>query len=297
MTRTKRPLGIVTMVYRDYFFLERWYKYYAAQVPPEDLFIFSHGNDPEHHRIAPGANIINVPRSETMFKFDLRRWRMMSQFASGMLEFYDWMIVADVDEIMIVDPLAAPDIVTYIDATYTGKPEGPKNIAPFALELMHVPDEEPLPLAPDATILSRRRIFRPSRVYSKPCLIGAPAIFGPGGHRNNLGLRHLSPDLYLLHLRFCDVDLMTQNAKLRKEIVEQSRVVGDENAAPHPWESLIENYLDGVSSYERGGEDVVVKKFRRAMLRQTEKHPGQFIWGPAKNATLYRIPERFAGVF
>ncbi|MGB0800036.1 MAG: hypothetical protein ACPGRD_12035, partial [Planktomarina sp.] len=72
MDKTKNPLGVVGMVYQDYAMLQRWYDYYAAQVGPENLFVFSHGNDPKHREIAKGANVINVPRDPAMTKFDSR---------------------------------------------------------------------------------------------------------------------------------------------------------------------------------------------------------------------------------
>ena len=102
MDDTKQPLGVATMVHGDYFFLERWYRYYSSQVGAHSLYIFSHGGDPEHRRIAPDANVINIPRDETMHRFDRRRWRMLSNFTSGMLQFYHWMILADVDELVLV---------------------------------------------------------------------------------------------------------------------------------------------------------------------------------------------------
>lgn len=194
MDDTKKPLGAVTMVYEDYFFLERWYDHYRRQVGAENLYVFSHGNDPRHREIADGANVMNVPRDPSMQKFDRRRWRMMGLFASGMLEFYRWMVVSDVDEILVLDPRAGDSIPGYLAANYGDPRKSPRNLSPLGLELFHLPGEEPLPIAPDETILSRRRIFRPSRNYSKPCLIGAPAIFGPGGHRNNLGPRHMPED-------------------------------------------------------------------------------------------------------
>jgi hypothetical protein len=33
----KQPLGVLTMVYKDYFFLERWYKYYKDQIGAENI--------------------------------------------------------------------------------------------------------------------------------------------------------------------------------------------------------------------------------------------------------------------
>ena len=110
MDKAKKMLGVVTMLYEDYFFLERWYDYYSKQVGAENLYVFSHGNDPKHREIAKDANVMNLPRDVSMFKFDRRRWRMMSHLASGLLDYYNWMIVTDVDEIVVVDNASIQDV-------------------------------------------------------------------------------------------------------------------------------------------------------------------------------------------
>jgi len=295
--QTKRPLGAATMVYEDYFFLERWYRYYDAQIGGENLFVFSHGDDPRHQEIAEKASVIAVPREDSLYKFDRRRWRMMSLFISGMLEFYNWMILSDVDEIMVADPDLAPDLVSFITATYGDFRKAPASVAPFALDMVHVPDLEPLPIEDGATILSRRRTFRPSRVYSKPCLVRAPVIFGPGGHRNNLGPRHLSDGLYLLHLKYFDEPMLRARAEQRRKDMALAITLNTDFSEDHQWMKTYHEYELTVQNNDVLGEDIQLPEFRAAMMRQTERHPDQYIWGKAQGRGLYRIPERFASVF
>jgi hypothetical protein len=294
MDSTKKPLGVTTMVYQDYFFLERWHRYYSAQVGAENLYVFSHGNDPRHAEIAVGSNVINLPRDKTMFKFDRRRWRMLGRFASGYLEFYNWMIVADVDEILVVDPAAAPSLIDYIETQYGGG-DAPRNLSALCLELVHMPEHEPLPIEEDATILSRRRIFRPNRNYSKPCLVGGAVEFGPGGHRNNLGLRHMPDDLYLLHLKFFDRDRMQMVADARKQMVAEA--TGSNYEQDHSWSKTLQAYQDIIDTTSLAGEDIALPEFRAAMAKQVLKYTDQYLWGPARTDKLYRIPDRFSDVF
>jgi len=297
MDSTKKMLGVMTMAHKDYFFLGRWYQYYSKQVGAENLYVFSHGNDPEHRKIAKCANVINLPRDETMFKFDRRRWRMMSHVATGLLDFYNWMIVSDVDEIVIVDPKVATKIVDYLQEKYEGIQDYPRNIAPLCLELVHIPEQEPLPIAKTKAILSRRRIFRPNRNYSKPCLVGAPVQFGPGGHRNNLGLRHMPDDLYTLHLKFCDLGIMKGVAETRRNLVAEAAKAGDVTNPEHSWNATIEAHRNIVETSTVMGEDIELPEFRAAMSKQVQKYTDQFLWGPASCNELYRIPERFSDVF
>jgi len=295
MDGTKNPIGALTMVYKDYQFLARWYDYYGKQLGYENLFVFSHGNDPEHRRIAANANVINVPRNPGMHLFDRRRWRMMSALASGMLEFYNWMIVSDVDEILVVDPDVAPGLVGYVAQTYADK-KGPKNLSPLGIELIHLPEEEPLPIADDATVLSRRRIFRPSRNYSKPCLVGAPVVFGPGGHRNNLGRRHMPEGLYLIHLKYFDLPATKARAEAQEKLLAEAL---DVNAAyeDHPWLKTLKNHLDAIETMELTDDNSKLESFRKGLHRQRERYTNQFVWGAPKNTHLFRLPERFADVF
>lgn len=297
MDDTKKPLGAVTMVYEDYFFLERWYDHYRRQVGAENLYVFSHGNDPRHREIADGANVMNVPRDPSMQKFDRRRWRMMGLFASGMLEFYRWMVVSDVDEILVLDPRAGDSIPGYLAANYGDPRKSPRNLSPLGLELFHLPGEEPLPIAPDETILSRRRIFRPSRNYSKPCLIGAPAIFGPGGHRNNLGPRHMPEDLYLIHLKFFDHATLAARAEEKGRIITQARALNPGIRENHSFSKTLAGYHGFLETATLTDEGLELPEFRAAMMKQTEKYANQFVWGPATTTNLYRLPERFASVF
>ncbi len=108
MDPTKIPCGAITVAYQDYFFLDRWVRHYGGQFGREHLYVLSHGGDPEHDRIANGCNVIRLPRDPAMFRLDHRRWSFLSQFANGMLRYYNWLFVGDVDEVVIVDPAVAP---------------------------------------------------------------------------------------------------------------------------------------------------------------------------------------------
>lgn len=297
MESYKSTLGVVTMVYEDYFFLERWYNYYRKQVGAENLYVFSHGNDPKHREIAAEANVMNLPRDEIMFKFDRRRWRMLGNFATGLLDFYNFMIVSDVDEIVVVDPIAAPTIVEYIHQTYGAMKNAPRNISPLCLELIHLPEQEPLPIQDNKTILSRRRIFRPNKNYSKPCIVGGPVGFGPGGHRNTLGPRHLPEHLYTLHLKYFDQRTVEERGEEKKKLVVDAGNIGSKYDTSHAWSRTQEAYEGIIASATLEGENIELPEFRKAMLKQTERYSNQYVWGPARSSTLYRIPERFSDVF
>lgn len=296
MDDTRNPLGVATMVFEDYFFLQRWYDYFAGQVGAENLFIFSHGNDDRHRQIARGANVINVPRDPSMTMFDRRRWAMLSHYVSGMLRFYNWMILVDVDEFVIVDPDVSPDLISHLRDRYAGE-DAPVNIAPLCLELVHDPDHETDPMEPGTPILSRRRTFRPNRNYSKPCLVAKPAKFASGGHRNDLGPRHLPDDLYMVHLKYFDVPTMQQRGQEKQAAILGAEALNKNFAKMTSWYEPLKSHDKILSSSTRAGEDIRLPEFRAALLQQKARHGGRYEWGPAKTDKLYRIPDRFARLF
>jgi len=295
LDKTRKPLGVIGMVHQDYAIFKRWYDYYSAQFGPENLFVFSHGNDPEHREIAQGANIINAPRDPTMYKFDPRRWRMMGDFASGMLNFYNWMLVTDIDEFVVVDPNVADGLVPYLETKFGQDAGAPPCISPFGLNMVHVPEEEPMALDPGRTVLSQRRFFYPSRVYSKPTLVREPVMFGPGGHRNNLGRRVLSDDLYLVHLKIHDVTEIKERLSRQVGLLDQAGQSNAEMAGRHGWRTTLKDYENIRSKFKLGPEDIRLPEIRAAMVeKQKERYTDRYIWGEFQNDTLYRIPERFA---
>ncbi len=151
------------MVYRGYFILERWYNDCAGMLGPENLYIFSRGLDPRHDAIAKGANVIHIPRNETKFRFERRRWNMMSQFVSGMLTNYNSMILSDMDEFVVADPEVSPNLVDHLQTYIWDADTAPVNIAPLCLDPIHSPRDEPHSIGASHTILSRRRTFGPKR--------------------------------------------------------------------------------------------------------------------------------------
>ncbi|WP_299672861.1 glycosyltransferase family 2 protein [uncultured Roseobacter sp.] len=296
MDNSKRPLGVIGMVFGDYAMLQRWFDYYAAQVGAENLYLFSHGNDPQHHAIAKGAHVIGVPRDRDVIKFDARRWRMMSHFASGYLNYYNWMLVTDIDEIFAVDPEVSPSLVEYLESKFSDISTAPTSISPLGLNIVHVPEEEPLPIVSDQTILSRRRYFYPSRVYSKPTLVRAPVIFGPGGHRNNLGPRTLSDDLYLIHLKFCDFTDIVTRTQNKNGFMDDMVIGGAVDVDKVRREKTLASYQELRNQFILAEENIKLPEFREKMKKQRPKYVNNYIWGNAKSNKLYQIPSRFSSL-
>ena len=294
---TKMPAGAMTMAYKDYYFLQRWVDYYGRQFGRQHLYILSHGGDPEHDRICEGCNVIRIPRDPTMYRMERRRWGINSRFSAGMLRYYNWFFVGDVDEVVIVDPDAAPDLVTYL-ARYDNPKTAPKSLSPFGIELVHNPEVEPEPLEDDQPILSRRRVFRANANYAKPCVLRQETSFTIGGHANSHQPRILDPHLYLIHLRFFDYDMVTERLKGRKDMRKTMAGDRDLKDVGQAWGNDLEKFLK-LAKGKPVREDIELPDFRRKMVEaKQDLHDGKItFFGGGRSKELYYLPERFAHVF
>lgn len=294
---TKKPVGAMTMVYQDHYFLKRWVDYYGRQFGREHLYVLSHGGDPEHYRICEGANVIRLPRDPTMWRMDRRRWGMISKFSAGMLRYYNWFIAGDVDEVVIVDPAVAPDLTTYL-SRYSNSKTAPASLCPFGIELVHNPQAEPEPLSDDQPILSRRRVYRANANYSKPCVLRKETGFTIGGHANSHQPRVLDPHLYLIHLRFFDFDMVTERLAGRKDM--RATMTGDRDPSEvgKAWSKDLETFL-ALSRLTAAREDAELADFRKKMVdEQQHLHDGKItFFGGGRTRSLFRLPDRFASVF
>jgi Glycosyl transferase family 2 len=294
---TKARAAAMTMVRGDHFFLRRWLDYYGAQVGREHLYVLSHGNDPEIRRIAEGANVIHVPYDESRTKVEAKRWAIQSHFTNGLLRYYNWVICGDVDEMVVVDPDVAPGLLDYLDQF--APRATPAVVCPLGIEIIHNPALEPEPMEDGVPILSRRRIFRLNANYSKPCITRIPLTFSPGGHSCTHHDRTVDPHLFLMHLRFVSHDLTLARLQSRKAMkLREAETVGAEVIRRPIWEKDAESYLE-LSKKEPVAETVEFADFRRIMVEQKKsvEPGGHWFFGGGRSKDLYRLPQRFAGLF
>jgi len=297
MDTTRAPMAAMTMVGGDHFFLRRWVDYYGRQLGRENLYILSHGGDPEHKRIAAGANIIYLPFDPTRNCFNQRRWQMLSLFTSGFTRFYNWVLCGDVDEIVVLDPAVGSSLPDYM-ASFGSDRSRPKVITPFAIEMVHNPTLEPEPITSDRNILEVRRIFRLNANYAKPCITRDTIGFVPGGHFATHPVLHLDPNLYLFHLRFIDYAMTEQRLATRREQRKiQSGDLSEVNRNATGWDTAWDTYLS-LSKETPRAERIDFPEFRQEMVDGwREKKVIYWAPGGARPKGVYRLPERFAHVF
>jgi Glycosyl transferase family 2 len=208
----KKLACAITMVKDDYFFLERWVRYYGDLFGRDSLYVISHGGDPKVAEIAAGANVIAIPGVFNE-KFDAVRWRLLGNLGNGLRGYYNFILIGDVDEFVVFDPKTGMTL-----AEFLGKRRGKSVITPIGLEVVHKPELEPETV--DNRMLGPRRYVRFSSAYSKPCLFNQPVSLSRGGHFSKDPDLKLFRHLYLFHMRFVDENLYVGTLARRQAQVD-----------------------------------------------------------------------------
>ena len=207
-------LAFLTMVWRDYWLLEKWVAHNEKLVPRRQLYVINHGGDPEVDRIADGCNVIHVPRDELPPDLTRRRWGLKGGMTNGLLSFHDMVICTDVDEFIVYAGNKA-NLIEHLEAA----PRDGNAIAPVGFNMVPRPEDgedEALP------VLERHRNALLAGKYTKPCIAHSRVIYTTGGHGLQRGKFGIDPEILLFHLHYVTPDYKERMAA-RQEIVAQSK--------------------------------------------------------------------------
>lgn len=290
---SKALLAVVTMVKGDHAFLARWLDYYGPQVGRQNLYVLRHGHDPQIDRLAQGANIIHVPDLDDKSGFDRRRWQALSQFTSGLSLYYNWVLCSDVDEIVAPDPALGRDLAGYL-GDLLDRGGAPMAISPFAVEIVHTPASERDPLTDGTKVLSVRRNFRLNSNYAKPCLTRGRVAFSIGGHGSTREDVALDTNLFLFHLRYMDDTLSRDRLAARKAWIQEK---DGETPGGSTWHQGADTF-DRLSAMDPVAETCDFPEFVQRMVEgRTRAATGNWFFRSMRSKVLYRLPDRFAGLF
>ncbi|RBW55068.1 hypothetical protein DS906_16295 [Ruegeria sp. A3M17] len=201
------------MVWRDYWYFEKWVGYYASQLGRENVYILSHGADPEIDRIGQGCNVVAILRDGLHQSFDYARWRMLSDFSAMLTQFYDRVIVSDCDELlMTVDGSPLVEYPFEFQENAAGA---------VGFNLVATWDDED-----QGALISDSKYCVFEIPHSKPCLVQRKVSFGTGGH----GIMHdnfeLLPGLFNLHFHFANWREMQRREQERSPLVDETMADG-----------------------------------------------------------------------
>lgn len=294
--QTKTDLAVVTMVYDDYDYLRIWLGYWRSQLPQEQLYVLVHGGNEKLEAMAAGTNVVVVPRPEPYPEMEEDRWKMLSEFVSGLLETHRVALYTDVDEILITDPASGMSIAERLSAA-----QAPVSHV-LGLETIHRDDLEPGRISEEAPVLAQRRYFRTTSFHSKPCVVTEPIAWGRGGHfHNKHGMRFL-PGVYCVHLRFYDVDIFLERSRRRRKTTKAPAAL-DNN--PHrQWrtsDDAAQTLIDSFKAWPiRRFSAFHFWRLKWMMRRKAARRPneqGLYRYRLQASEQLLRFPDRFSKLF
>ncbi len=286
-------IAAVTMVRDDAFFLDIWLRHYGGLLGRENCYVVNHGRGAGVAQQAAGCNIIGIP-GDPHPNFDMKRWRLLNNIVMGLRSYYDHVIVGDVDEIVITDPDCGKDLAQWISDQPTGRV-----LTPVGLEVIHRIDIEHDAIGDH--VLGPRRHVRPAPHYSKPCIISAGTKIARGGHFTQYDKLHAPDELYLLHLKFCDIGVYAQAMDNRNAVAAATGAHFKDASIGRHWfaemrgedRAVFDAFitLDEQETFNTG-------PIRRRMYRSWKPRGDSGFWqfDRPDYAMQYLLPERFSGL-
>ncbi|MCE8006730.1 glycosyltransferase family 2 protein [Aestuariivita sp.] len=287
-------IAVVTMVRDDAFFLDIWLRYYGEMFGRENCYIVNHGRGEDVAAQAEGCNLIGIPGIHHK-NFDMKRWRLLNNLVMGLRSYYDYVVVGDVDELVVMDPASGQDLRAFL---MRAPPR--RVLTPVGLEVIHRIDLEDRPIM--GTVLGPRRHVRPAPHYSKPCVISAGTKIARGGHFTEFD-KLITPDpLYLFHLKFCDAAAYSRAMDHRNAVSAATGVGIREAAIGRHWfaeergeDRAVFDTFAGLEMQDGFDLDPIRQNMHRTWRPRGDTGFWQF--DRPDYDIQYLLPERFDGVF
>lgn len=187
--------ALLTIVHNEETLLPIWLRYYSRFFAPEDIYVIDNGStDGSTGR----EGFVRIEDSNETFDSS---WilRTVRRYQHELIERYDVVLVADVDEIVTPVP-GWGTLADYIDEF------AEEYVNCVGYEIVHLRDREP-PLDPRRPILDQRDYWFAHDGYDKPALATVPMEWKPGFHKRLDEGFNWDPDLWLIHLHRVDYEL------------------------------------------------------------------------------------------
>jgi len=281
-------IAVLTMVKQSYNVLEYWLKHYGAAVGHENLYVISHGNDPHHKTMAQGAQVIGIPEGD-MSRFEGQRHAFMSQFITGLTQYYDVVIKTDADEILFCDP----DLYSGFGDCFAQHPDADAMFG-VGFEVLHMADEAALDWT--QLISAQRRVGMTDWMLSKAFATRGRAQLKFHGVAIRADLDALTlqmpKGLYMAHLKYADQDGVR---------ITTREVWGSEyETAGFVYPRHVNRFLKNNKLIESASATQFLNRRRNLMAGDLGKHRKNrnVITPPILDPkSLFEVPERFVGLF
>ena len=285
-----KKIAAVTMVYNEAAYLPIWLKHYRKHVGIENCYVIDHGSTDGSTLGDLGCNIIRIPRSPFD---DHKKSSFKSQLCSGLLNWFDWVVSGDVDELLVPDPKISSTLADYVRRPL------PEVVTAIGLNVAHRVDMEPEFDFAEAVTPQRRYVFSASSMC-KPSLISRPISWAPGAHSANADV--IFDHLYLFHLRWFDLAYGLQRLQ-KTRTMPWARTDGGQHQRVEDdrMTQTLRNFGNqpNVNDVDFDPESGPIKDLIEAVLKsQAGREDRTYkisldIWG----RQLWRLPDRFIGTF
>jgi hypothetical protein len=190
---------VFTIAQNEPAFLPLWLRYYGGQFEASDIYVLDHAStDGSTDGIGDRCQVVPIHRENSFDHHWLKS--IVERFQSFLLCSYRSVLFAEVDEFVVPDPTRYESLGGYIDGM-----EGSAACC-TGYNVVQYPDEAELRF--DRPVLSQRRNWHPSKLYSKRLLGRIPLSWGVGFHKEyNASDALPDPELYLIHLQRVDYGL------------------------------------------------------------------------------------------
>ncbi len=283
-------VAAVTIAYNEPDFLPIWVRHYASQVGPRHCYVIDHGSDDGSTDAIADINVVRIPRSPCD---DDQQARFISTFCASLLEWYDYVVHSDVDEIVVADPGRHTSLQEYCESC--------QQDVVTAIGYNLVQTSEDLPIDLSRKILEQRKWMYFLGPMCKPALTRRPIVWGGGFHQAH-DVEPRFADLHLFHLRFVD-----QQIGLRR--LAKTRVMARANMEVGWWQRVSdEKCLEMMADYANLPQNANVNVSNESIevldaISQVLGSSGGRLGEPDtlnlgyEMGELWQIPERFQRVF
>ncbi len=196
--------AVITMVHDEPVFLPIWLRYYSRFFRAEDIYVLDNESTDGSTR---QGGFVRIPVAHDRVD---HTWmvRTIEGLQHELLDRYDVVLVADVDEIVTPVPQWGT-LGEYLDRF------DEEWVNCLGYELLHVKGRE-APLRLDEPILDQRRYWFANDAYDKAALATAPMTWRPGFHGRADFHFSLDPDLRMIHLHRMDYDICLERHRTRE---------------------------------------------------------------------------------
>jgi len=284
---------VLTMARDEAELLPRWVDYYGRQVGVDNLIVLDDNSADGSTDDLPCMRL-RLPPGPWQPSWAQARLDLVNGLSRGLLACYEVVVFVDIDEFLVPDPAHYDGLADYLAKNFDRDV-----IAPLAVNVLHKPSLEPA-LDPTQPLLAQRRFVKFAPGMCKPLLKRKPADWFRSFHGIQAPFE-IDPELLMLHLKYCDVSLLTK--------VSQDRHLWHHEGRGHPssaWAFGSNELASRLSSWVQTPDEQRVQEFdpselnlstvvRRKGERRFRSHGPQL--SAMERNPLRRLPERFRTAF